>query len=194
MRLFHFRDDVPVADHNTAQRDQLLDMVRTKLTNAEDLAEVVRSHLDDMIVAVLVVVHVEVVVLVVGTTPNVVHVELFVDLRHDEIEDGNDVGGVVLNLPVQHLIELENMVAINVEHSRVQFPHLLQSHDVVGGFLELLVVLVVAVVPDLLKVVDEVFEFHLHIVSIDVGTPEDLGVGADFVSPLQLYIVHHTGR
>ena len=83
------------------------------------------------------------------------------------------------------------MVTIDVEDVAVEFPHLLQLLDVVGGLLELLVVFVIIVVFDLFKVVDEVFEFHLYITGIDVCSPKYLGVRTHLISTLKLSLIHH---
>ena len=154
-------------------------MAWAQLTDAEDLTKVVRSNLDDLVVE-FVISH-ELIGIVLSLTADVVHIKLLVDLGHHKIENGNDVRGVVLNLAVKHLIVLEDVIAVNVEDVSVEFTHFLQLLDVVGCFLELLVVFVIVVVLDLLKVVDEVFEFHLDIAGVDVGAPEDLGVGAHLV-------------
>ena len=167
-------------------------MLGAELANTVDLSQVVRSDLDDLLVAELIIVHVVVGFLVV-LPANVVHVELFVYLSDDEIEDRDNVGWVVLDLPVEHLVEGEDMVTIDVEDVAVEFPHLLQLLDVVGSLLELLVVFVIIVVFDLFKVVDEVFEFHLDITGIDVCAPKYLGMRTHFISTLELALVHHAG-
>lgn len=179
MSLLHLRNDVTVADDDAPQRDQFFDVAGAKLTDTEDSAQVVWSHLDDLVVE-FVVTH-ELVSIVLGLTTDVVHIELLVDLGHHEIENGNDIRRVVLNLAVKHLIILKDMVTVDVQHISVEFAHFLQFLDVVRGFLELLVVVVIVVVLDLFKVVDEVFEFHLNIAGVDVGAPEDLGVRAHLI-------------
>ena len=98
-------------------------MAWAQLADAEDLAKVVRSNLDDLVVE-FVVSH-ELIGIVLSLTADVVHIELLVDLGHHEIENGNDVRGVVLNLAVKHLIVLEDMIAVNVEDVSVEFTHFL---------------------------------------------------------------------
>ena len=175
VRLFHFGHDVTVADDDTAERDQLLDVVWAELADAIHFTQVVRAHLDDLVVAELVVVHV-VVSIVLVLPSDVVHVELLEHLRDHQIEDWDDVRRVVLNLPVEHLIELEDVVAVDLEDVAVELAHLLELLDVVRRFLILLIVLIIVIVLDLLKVVDEVFEFHLHLASVDVCSPDNLSV------------------
>jgi len=172
-------------------------VVGAELANAEDLAKVMRADLNDLVVAELIIVHVVVSVLVI-LPANVVHVELLEDLCDNQIENGNDIGGVILYLPVKHLIELEDMVAIDVKHVAIQLSHFLELLDVVRRLLELLIILIVIIILDLLKVVDKVFEFHLDVACVDVSAPKHLrvrahlGVGAALKQLLAL-VVHHAG-
>jgi len=150
----------------------------------------VGAHLNDLVAAKLVIVH-HVSILVV-LTADVVHVKFFVDLRDHQIEDWDNVGGVVLNLPVKHLIELEHMVTVDVKDISIKFAHISQFLNVVGGVFELLVIVVFVIILDLLKVVDEVFEFHLDLICVDVGSPEDLRVRAGLIGACHLVGVEHT--
>ena len=199
VRLFHLGHDVAVADDNAAERDQLLDVVRAELADAIHFAKVVRAHLDDLVVAKLVIVHIVVSIVLVLPT-DVVHVELLEHLRDHQIEDRDDIRRVVLNLPVQHLIELEHMVTVDLQDVAIELAHLLELLDVVGRFLILLIVLIIVVVLDLLKVVDEVFEFHLDLGSVDICAPKHHCVRAHFcgahaslqeVLTWMTLIVHH---
>jgi len=176
VRLFHFRDDITVANDNTAKRDQLFDVIWAKLSDSVDFAKVVRAHLDDLVITELIVVHVVVSILVVLST-DVVHVQLFEDLRDDQIENGDNVGWVILDLPVKHLIKLEHMVTINFEHVAVELSDFLELLDIVGSLLILLIILIIIVVLDLLKVVDEILELHLDLRGIDISSPKHHGVG-----------------
>lgn len=142
------------------------------------------THLNDLVAAKLVIVH-HVSILVVLAS-DVVHVKFFVDLRDHQIEDWDDVRGVVLDLPVKHLIELEHMVAVDVEDVSIKLAHISQFLNVVRSLLELLIILVIVIILDLLKVVDEVFEFHLDLICVDVGAPEDLRVRAGLIGACQL--------
>ena len=105
-----------------------------------------RSHLDDLIIAKLVVVHVVINFIVASLSTDLVHVELFIDLCDNKIKDRNDVGRVVLDLTVEHLIELEDMVAVNIEYVAIKFSHITQLLNIVWCPLELLVVIVIIVV------------------------------------------------
>lgn len=146
-------------------------MVRAKLSDSVDFAKVVRTHLDDLIITELVIVHIVVSILVI-LSANVVHVQFFEDLRDDQIENGDDVCWVVLNLLIEHLIKLEDVVTINFKHVAIELSDFLELLDVVGSFLILLVVLTVIVILDLLKVVDEILELHLDFRGIDISTPK----------------------
>ena len=42
-------------------------------------------------------------------------IKFLVEGSHDEIEDGNNVSRVVFNLPVESIIELKNVVAVDIE-------------------------------------------------------------------------------
>lgn len=166
-----------------------------KLADTVNSAKVVGADLDDLIVAVLIVVHVVVRVMIGSlATANVVHVQLFVDLGDHQIEDGDNVGWVVLNLAVKSLIKLEYVVAIDVKDVAIELAYLAQLLDVVWCTLILLIIIVIIVVPDLLKVVDEVFDFHLDLVSVDICAPQNLGMGTHLICTCKLVLVEHTSR
>ncbi len=192
MRLFHLRHDIAIADHNTSQRNEFLNMGWSKLSDAVDFSEVVGTNLNDLITAKFIVVH-HISILVV-LAANIVHVELLVNLCDHKIKDWDDVCGIVLDLPVKHLIELEDMVTVNVEDISVKFAHLSKLLNVVWSSLELLIVVIIVIVLNFLKVVDEVFEFHLDFVGIDVCAPEYLRVRACLVGPCHLVRVKHACR
>lgn len=193
VRFFHFRDDIAVADDDTSERDEFFNVSWSQLPDAVHSSKVMGTHLDNVIITELVIVHVVVSILLV-LPANVVHVELLVDLGDHQIEDRDDVSGVVFDLPIEHLVELEYVVAVNIEHICVHLTDFFETLDVVWGFLVLLVVIIIAVILDLLKVVNEVFEFHLDIVSVDVCAPQNLCVRAHFVSTLELAVIHHSCR
>jgi hypothetical protein len=151
------------------------------------------THLNNVIITELVIVHVVVSILLV-LPAYVVHVELLVDLGDHQIEDRDDVCWVVLDLPIKHLVKLENVIAIDIEHVGVHLTDFFQTLDVVWGLLVLLVVIIITVILDLLKVVNEVFEFHLDVIRVDVCAPKNLCVRAHLMSPLKLSVVHHACR
>ena len=176
-------------------------MIRSKLTDPIDFAQIMRTHLNNLVISELIIVHVEISVLVVwpACAADIVHVELFEDLGDDEIENGNDVRRVVLDLTIKHLIKLEHMVTVDLEDITVELADFLEFLDVVWGFLILLIVIFIIIILDLLKVVDEVFEFHLDLRGIDIRTPEHHSVRAHFpagphtsLQKLLALIVHHT--
>ena len=145
-----------------------------------------------MIVVVVIIVHVVVWVLVAGAAwaADIVHVELFVHLGHDQIENWDDVGRVVLDLAVKHLIELENVVTVDVQTVAIKLAHLSQTLDIVRSLLVSFIIVIIVVL-NLLKVVDEVLEFHLYIARVDIGSPEHLRVTAHFIGPSQLVLIEH---
>ena len=168
-------------------------MAGAELADSVHPAEVVRSYLDQVVILHLVIVHVVVRILLI-LPANVVHIQLFVDLRDDQIKDRDDVGWIVLDLLVKVLIKLEDVIAVNVQHVSIEFAHFFKLLDVVRCPLILLIIIIVIVVLDLLKVVDKVLEFHLHITSVDVCTPEDLRVRAHFIGARHLALIEHARR
>ena len=88
-------------------------MGRSKLADSVDFTEVVRSHLDQVVILHLVIVHVVVGVLFI-LPANVVHIELFVNLCDDQIKDRDNVGRIVLNLLVKVLIKLEDVITVDI--------------------------------------------------------------------------------
>ena len=155
-----------------------------KFTNSIDLAKVVRSNLNDVLATKLIVIHIVVSFLVI-LTANIVHIELLVDLSHHQIEDWDNISGVILNLSVKHLVKLKDVVAVDVEDVAIKVTHFLQLLDVVWSPLELLVIIIIVIILYLLKVVNEVFEFHLNITSVNISSPEDLCVRAHLIGTLE---------
>ena len=148
-------------------------MAGAKLADSVHPAEVVGSYLDQVVIFHLIIVHVVVCILFI-LPANVVHIELFVDLCDDQIEDRDDVGRIVLDLLVKVLIKLEDVIAVYIEHIAVKLSHFLQLLDVVGCTLILLVIIIVIIVLNLLKVVDKVLEFHLDVAGVDISAPKHL--------------------
>jgi hypothetical protein len=64
---------------------------------------------------------------------------LLVDAESDKIEDGNDIGWVVFELFVEGLSELEEVLAIDVEHILFGVGHFLEFGDVMRLDIELIV-------------------------------------------------------
>ena len=88
-------------------------MGRSKLADSVDFTEVVWSHLDQVVILHLVIVHVVVGVLFI-LPANVVHIKLFVNLCDDQIKDWDDVGRIVFNLLVKVLIKLEDVITVDI--------------------------------------------------------------------------------
>lgn len=150
-------------------------MLWTQFSDPIYFPEVVRPDLDDC-VQVLILFELHILIFLLATNENV-HVELFVNLCNNEIEDWDDIGWVIYNLAVQTLIELEDMIAVNLQHILVEFTDFLQFLHI-EALLDVLgvVLLFIIILSNLLKVVDEVFEFHLNIASVDVGPPDNLSM------------------
>ena len=133
-------------------------MIRTQLSYPVDLPEVVRPNLDDRIHVLILFEALHVLVLLLTSDENV-HVELFVGFRDDEIKDWNDISWVIDNLAVQALIKLEDVITVHFEYALVKFTNFFQLLHVVAFLDVLLIILLVIVFSDLFKVVDEIFEF-----------------------------------
>lgn len=167
--LLHLRYDVAVPDDDAAQGHHLVDVFGSELPDAVGLLQVMGPDLDE---DVLLLVGVDLVV-----TAQVVHVEFLVDLRNHEIEDRDQIRGVVLQLAVELGVKGEDMAAVDVEHRQLHVAHFLELLDVVGCPRELLVPAILVDLAFLNEVVDEVFESSLDGVGVDRGSPEHLGVG-----------------
>ena len=83
------------------------------------------------------------------------------------------------------------MIAVYLEYILVELSDFLQFCHVVALSDVLLVTFVITILVDLLKVVNEVLEFHLYIARVDVGSPEHLRVTAHFIGPSQLVLIEH---
>jgi len=122
--LLHFRDDVAVADDDAAERDHLVDVLRTEFSDAVGLAQVVGTHLDEDIFLLLSVDH-------VLLATKLVHVQFLVDLRDNEIKDRNQVRWVVFNLAVELWVICIDVAAVNVKDLHLHFTHLFELFNVV---------------------------------------------------------------
>ena len=133
-----------------------------------------RSDLDNRAYYLVFFEALHILVLLLTSNENV-HVEVFVTLRDHEIKDWNDISWVVNNLAVQALIKLEDVIAINFKYVLVESTNFLQLLHVVA-LLDVLffVFLLVIILFYLFKVVDEIFEFRLNVTSVDVSSPDDL--------------------
>ena len=85
------------------------------------------SHLDDLVVLLdIIELHLLVIIsTILSNAANIVDIKLFIELSHDKIKDRNDISRVVYNLPVETLIELEEMVTVDVKDIQVQVSHFL---------------------------------------------------------------------
>lgn len=116
--LLHFGDDVAVADDDAAERNHLIDVLRTEFSDAVGLAQVVGTYLNEDVFLLLSVDH-------VLLASKLVHVQFLIDLRDHEIEDRNQVRRVVFNLAVELGVIRVNVTAVNVEHLKFHGTHFL---------------------------------------------------------------------
>ena len=124
--FFHLRHDVAVADDNTPESHQLVDMVRAELSNPVNLPEVMWSDLDDL-VEFSVFIHKLVIHLLITLTQSVdIEAEIPVGLRDNEIEDWNNICRVVNNLAVQAWVICEDVVTVYLKYILVNLPDLVQ--------------------------------------------------------------------
>ena len=148
-----------------------------ELSNLVHLLHVVRPHLDDLLV-LLVLGHVRALnaIMVVALSD-----VLFKHLHGHQIEDGYHVCGVVLQLLVKRLVELQNVGAIDIQGVLFSLSDLLQQSDVVGllvhvHVLAILPIQVLVFVRDDGESCQEVLQLSLQVVGVDVGTPQNLSV------------------
>lgn len=124
--FFHLRHDVTVADDDTSECHQLVDMVRAELSNPVNLPEVMWSDLDDL-VEFSVFIHKLVIHLLITLSQSVdIEAEISVGLRDHEIEDWNNICWVVNNLAVQAWVICEDVVTVHLKYILVNLPDLVQ--------------------------------------------------------------------
>ena len=110
---------------------------------------------------------------------------LLINLHSDEIKNRNDISWIIFQLSIQRSVELENVVAVDIQGVFLGFRDLLKQGDVVRLLIEISILLHIQV---LIFVVDngvsgqEFFEFGLKVIGVDVGSPKDLGVAAHLVA------------
>ena len=97
---------------------------------------------------------------------NVVEEELFVDLRHDQIENWNDISWVAFDLSVELGIELVDMVTVNIQNVNFSLFDTFELVNVEGCLSE-----IIAVFVNNHESVNEVLHFDLHFICVDVCSP-----------------------
>ena len=89
--LLHLRDNIAVADDDSTERDQLVDVAWAKLPHSVYLPEVLGAYLDDLVVLVqFIKLHVLIIFSSVLST-NLVDLQLLEDLCDHQIEDWNNI-------------------------------------------------------------------------------------------------------
>lgn len=153
--LLHFRDNISVADDDTAQGYHLIDVLRTKLSYAVGLEEIVRPYLNKNVILL---------VLVTNNlfASKVVHIKLLVDLGNNKIKDRNQVSWVVFNLSVQLWVVGEDVAAVNVKDLHLHFTHLFELFNVIRHAGKLFVAAIFIDLFYLDEVVDKLLQFLLY--------------------------------
>lgn len=128
--LFHFWDGVGSSDHNTFQRDEFIDVLWVEFSDLVSFHQVVGAHLDDLIILLLLHLHIRVLAHIHSKSTCTCLDVLLEDLDGDQIENGNDICGVVFQLLVQLWIKCSNVIAVNVQSVIFSLSDLLQERDV----------------------------------------------------------------
>lgn len=123
-----------------------------------------------------------------GISCIVLNHEFLEDVERHEIEDGDDISWVVLELTIELRVELEDMHAVDIKCVLLCLSDLLELLDVqrllaVSGII-IAVILLVVISAEIHHII--VLSFHeksqkllqliRNIVCVDVGAPEHLGV------------------
>lgn len=146
-----------------------------KLTDSVSLFEIERTNLDYLSIEIFFILLIgRVSILHVFIVAHLVHEHFLTYCRHNEIKDWNNVSWVVYNLSVQRWIELEYVLTVDVQNQLFNFTHFLKLLQV--EWLCRVLSFIIGVIALFYESVDEVFDFHLHFISIDVCTPEHLSV------------------
>ena len=168
--FLHLRNRVGNSNDYTLESDELVDVRGVELSDLVGLKEVEGTNLDQRVILF----HVHVRVLAQGVLFEIVAVhKVTEDGRGYEIEDRNDICGMILELLVELLVELVQVLAVNVKSVVLSLRDLLHLSDVIrllvqdSGFIEVLASSVRG---------KEVAEPHLNIISIDVSSPQNLSV------------------
>jgi hypothetical protein len=108
---------------------------------------------------------------------NVVQEQFFVDLRHDQIKNGDDISWVELDLSIELRVELVNMVTVYIQN--IVFSHLnvLQLADIVRLHTKIFTVIIYHN-----ECVNEVLHLDLDFISVDIGSPKYLSVARCFLN------------
>ena len=96
-----------------------------------------------------------------------------------QIKNGNYFSGITFELVIQFLIVFVDVLCVHVEHSDFCFSNLVELLDVVR-LLEIVIIVDIRVKGE---IADEIADFVLYFVGVDVSAPEDL-------RELGIFIVH----
>ena len=142
--LLHFWNHIGAANHNALECNKHFDVAGIELSDPIGFVQVERTDLDHRLLAVVLHLHVCAVVSVrLALAKSSVQVHVLVGLRGNQIEQRNNVAGEVFQLPIQLLVVLTDVVAVNIQNDLFGLFELLQFFEVIGRFSVLLRVLVV---------------------------------------------------
>jgi hypothetical protein len=117
-------------------------------------------------------------VTILMVTAQVVHIKFFVHLGHHQVENRDQVSGVVFHLTVELGVVRENVTAVDIEHRKFKITDFFKFFNIVGHAGKLFISAILIDFFLLHEVVDELFEFYLHRVRLNIGAPEHCGVGS----------------
>jgi hypothetical protein len=100
----------------------------------------------------------------------ITEVEFLVDTGHNQIENGNDISGVVFELSVESLVMIKDVLAVNIENVLLSVVYLSKLLDIKWLFSVILSILRTHISSE------EIAETVLNIRGVDIRTIQDLSV------------------
>ena len=140
------------------------------------VAQIEGSHLNDGTVSLVLTTFVIIIIIVILLTEM-----FFVKSSDNEIKYGNDISGIVFQLPIKTLIELIHVIAVDIEYVLFSLAYILQLLHVEGKSSEIIWVLI-----DLHICSQEIPQFLGDFIGIDISSVENLSAGGGF------YMIAHT--
>lgn len=177
--FLHLRNSVTSANDDTLEADELVDVGGIELADHERLAQVVGSHLNDLVGLLRRAIHVRCLNAAMLKARLAEHV-IFEHTQRHEIEDGNDISGVINELLIQLLVELEDVLAVYVEIVFFSLRNLFQKRDVVRCVVVLGVQVILVVehhhagTARLFESLEELAQVTLQLRRVDARTPKHL--------------------
>jgi len=169
--FFHLWDCVGGSDNNTLESDKLVDLARVKFTDLEDLSHIEGSNLNNLVVLLHIILsHAVKAITLVAHLFDI----LVVDLGSYQIENWNDISGIVFQLFIQLLVKSVHMVAIYVQCvvlGVIDFSKLLDVEWNRVWHFTISVHINIFVISGNEKGCEEFSELGLNVGGIDIGTP-----------------------